>query len=390
MKIILILILLLFGVVLQSSYAQLLENELIISISADGEARVSETLNTPTTISSINAKLVSNEISHLLAIDEDNIFLTNSQNGNDIRIDSLGASHVTLSYTADIVKNDLGIWRVDYDGNLQSTIILPALSNILSVNNIPLSIVDNVITMPPGQISLSYTIRDVTTQNFQASSVGSFHTVQIMTGSQVNSFSYDSGIISFSVDYDAPILVIIPNSLSSGPFEILLNEKLIDDQSYFQDGNNSWIRITPQSNGEIKIMEKTIIGEIPPSSKGGGCLIATATFGSELAPQVQQLRELRDNSLLQTKSGTSFMNYFNNVYYSFSPIVADYERENPFFKEAVKLTIIPMVSSLSILNYVDMDSENSVLGYGISLILLNIGIYFGIPASIIIGIKKNF
>ncbi len=40
---------------------------------------------------------------------------------------------------------------------------------------------------------------------------------------------------------------------------------------------------------------------------GGGCLIATATYGTELAPQVQQLRELRDNHLLQTELGTSFI-----------------------------------------------------------------------------------
>jgi len=38
-----------------------------------------------------------------------------------------------------------------------------------------------------------------------------------------------------------------------------------------------------------------------------------------------------------------------------------------------------MISSLSILNYVDMDSEAEVLGYGISLILLNIGMYFAAP-----------
>ena len=124
------------------------------------------------------------------------------------------------------------------------------------------------------------------------------------------------------------------------------------------------------------------------SSKGGGCLIATATYGSELAPQVQQLRELRDNSLLQTSSGTSFMNTFNDVYYSFSPIIADYERENPMFREMVKIAITPMVSSLSILNYVDMDSEESVLGYGISLILLNVGMYFALPATIIYKIRK--
>ncbi|MCH2406212.1 MAG: peptidylprolyl isomerase, partial [Nitrosopumilus sp.] len=77
-------------------------------------------------------------------------------------------------------------------------------------------------------------------------------------------------------------------------------------------------------------------------------------------------------------------------YYSFSPIIADYERENPVFKEAVKLVITPMLSTLSILNYVDMDSEVEVLGYGISLILLNVGMYLGIPAIVIIGIRKKF
>jgi len=126
------------------------------------------------------------------------------------------------------------------------------------------------------------------------------------------------------------------------------------------------------------------------AAPGGGCLIATATYGSELAPQVQQLRELRDNQLLQTELGVSFTESFNKFYYSFSPIIADYERENPVFKEMVRLAITPLISSLSILNYVDMDSEESVLGYGISLILLNIGMYVGIPAVIIVGIKKKF
>ncbi len=124
------------------------------------------------------------------------------------------------------------------------------------------------------------------------------------------------------------------------------------------------------------------------SSKGGGCLIATATYGSEMAPQVQQLRELRDISILQTESGTNFMSTFNDFYYSFSPIIADYERENPMFREMVKITITPMVSSLSILNYVDMDSEESVLGYGISLIILNGLMYVGIPVLAITRFRK--
>ena len=108
-----------------------------------------------------------------------------------------------------------------------------------------------------------------------------------------------------------------------------------------------------------------------------------------MALEVQQLREIRDNSLLQTKSGTQFMQYFNDVYYSFSPYIADYERENPVFKEMVKLAITPMISSLSILNYVEMNSESEVLGYGISLIILNLGMYLGVPIAVVIGIRKR-
>ena len=42
------------------------------------------------------------------------------------------------------------------------------------------------------------------------------------------------------------------------------------------------------------------------------------------------------------------METFNDVYYSFSPTIADYERENPYFKEAVKLAITPLISTLSL------------------------------------------
>ena len=124
------------------------------------------------------------------------------------------------------------------------------------------------------------------------------------------------------------------------------------------------------------------------SGNGGGCLIATATYGSELAPQVQQLRELRDNQLLNTESGSAFMTTFNEAYYSFSPIIADYERENPLFKEAVKLAITPMLSTLIIME--NADSESEVLGLGLSVIALNLGMYIGLPAIVIISIRKNF
>ena len=141
--------------------------------------------------------------------------------------------------------------------------------------------------------------------------------------------------------------------------------------------------------GEV-LINGNCVSSFSSSPTGGGCLIATATYGSEMSPQVQQLRELRDNSLLQTESGTLFMKTFNNFYYSFSPIVADYERENPLFKEAVKIVITPLLSSLSILNFVDINSEVEVLGYGISLIILNGMMYVGIPIVVVVGIRRIF
>jgi len=117
------------------------------------------------------------------------------------------------------------------------------------------------------------------------------------------------------------------------------------------------------------------------TTEGGGCLIATAAFGSELAPQVQMLRELRDNTVLGTQSGTIFMTGFNLLYYSFSPTVADWERQNPAFKELVKLTITPMLTTLSILSYVDIDSEAEMLGWGLGVIAINLTMYVAAPAT---------
>jgi len=132
--------------------------------------------------------------------------------------------------------------------------------------------------------------------------------------------------------------------------------------------------------------EKIVVEEQSIDEEGGGCLIATATYGSEMSQQVQQLRELRDNQLLQTESGTAFMSTFNDIYYSFSPTIADIEREHPMFKEAVKLAITPMISSLSLME--NANSESEVLSIGISVIMLNLAMYLGIPAIGIVGLRR--
>ena len=127
-----------------------------------------------------------------------------------------------------------------------------------------------------------------------------------------------------------------------------------------------------------------VVGEVsaqpinPYEEEGGGCLIATAAYGSELAPQVQMLREIRDNQLMNTESGSAFMSTFNELYYTFSPYIADMERESPVFKEIVKAGLTPMLSTLAIMDNAETESE--VLGLGLSVIALNLGMYIGLPA----------
>ena len=139
-----------------------------------------------------------------------------------------------------------------------------------------------------------------------------------------------------------------------------------------------------------EVVEEPATAPQESSEEGGGCLIATAAYGSELAPQVQMLREIRDNQLMNTESGSAFMTTFNEAYYSFSPYIADLERESPIFKEIVKAGLTPMISTLSIMESAETESE--VLGLGLSVIALNLGMYIGLPAFGIvkaIQLRKN-
>ncbi|WP_420545938.1 CFI-box-CTERM domain-containing protein [Nitrosopumilus sp.] len=190
--------------------------------------------------------------------------------------------------------------------------------------------------------------------------------------------------------------IIIPQNFLSGNFTFHLN-----DQEFFPKikSNDSvsfiTLNFTGSGNNQVEIFGTNLDGmtkkdpidlvETPSSDEeaasdnGGGCLIATAAFGTELSSPVQHLRELRDNSLLKTNSGIAFMSFFNTFYYYFSPPIADYQRENPLFNEIVKIMITPMISSLMLLDHVDMNSGNDVLTYGSGIIFLNLMMYFAVP-----------
>ncbi len=151
--------------------------------------------------------------------------------------------------------------------------------------------------------------------------------------------------------------------------------------------------IDPSTPSDIECGEGTelvdgVCTPISTTPPGGTCLIATAAYGTELAPQIQLLREVRDNTVLSTASGSAFMAGFNSLYYSFAPTIADWERENTIFKESVRMFITPMISSLSIMTLAQSSSEAEVLGLGISVIVLNLGMYIAAPAFAAFSIRK--
>ena len=165
-----------------------------------------------------------------------------------------------------------------------------------------------------------------------------------------------------------------PVNVEEIPQEVAQQQKELEKSIVESKSNEININVQETEETEIDNLE------------GGGCLIATATYGSEMAPQVQLLREIRDNQLMNTDSGASFMDGFNQWYYSFSPYIADMERENPTFKEMVKIGITPLLSSLSIMSYAESESEVAV--YGIGVILINLGMYVAVP--VMIGYKIKY
>ena len=221
---------------------------------------------------------------------------------------------------------------------------------------------------------------DTNGQNFEVTITANFTVLS-------HTFSTDDKILQFNVnaihEKENVAEIIIPRDLFDGELTVLLNSKEIS-AAVNETERSSIISVVFDGKGDYTIGITTM-----DKYNGGGCLIATASFGSELSPQVQLLREIRDNTVLQTKSGSAFMTGFNYLYYSFSPTVADYERENIIFKEAVKLTLVPLLTSLTLLQYVDIDSESEMLGYGIGIILLNIVMYFVAPAVLITKIRKR-
>ncbi len=183
---------------------------------------------------------------------------------------------------------------------------------------------------------------------------------------------------------------------SESAFGIAITERLQTQKTV----RYSLVADSDQYHSNVKLYKAAGPG-VTSSSEGNqtqtsGCLIATAAFGSDLSPQVQRLRVFRDGIAMQTFAGSSFMSLFNAWYYSFSPAVAEYERGSPWFQEAVKFSVYPLLEILEITTVVHDEisnrsgsSESAVVATGIAASFLIGMLYLGPVAALAAILRRG-
>lgn len=71
-----------------------------------------------------------------------------------------------------------------------------------------------------------------------------------------------------------------------------------------------------------------------------GCFIATASFGTPVAYEINELRYWRDTKL----SGSRFGRLFISIYYTLSPPIAKLIAKNAFMKKVIRSLLRPLIS----------------------------------------------
>jgi uncharacterized protein YkwD len=123
------------------------------------------------------------------------------------------------------------------------------------------------------------------------------------------------------------------------------------------------------------------------------CIIATAAFGSELSPEIPFLRTFRDQIVMSTFGGRTFITIFNAAYYSFSPPIAGLLMNYPLVAHIVRVLLYPLIATLHltvlVFDTAYFNTELAILLGGLLASSL-IGVIYLSPLVILIGLLRSF
>jgi peptide/nickel transport system substrate-binding protein len=205
---------------------------------------------------------------------------------------------------------------------------------------------------------------------------------------KVKALPSETATNSFDIEWEASdqgsginqLMIRVSRDSDFGSYEILDTSGAVGNKVQFSgepDQKYSFVSLAVDNVGNVETKSVADTSTTIKQSQSQ-CLIATAAFGSELSPQVGFLRNFRDNHILSTAAGSSFMNVFNTWYYSFSPYVANYERDQPWLQQTVKTAIYPLLGILTLAEkaYSAMPGEYGSVAAGLVASSLIGAVYF--------------
>jgi hypothetical protein len=107
--------------------------------------------------------------------------------------------------------------------------------------------------------------------------------------------------------------------------------------------------LTSETTSEVSftssVTQETTSSEqlTPPPSSAGRCVVATAAYGSEMAPEVVYMRYVRDDLVGSTATGKMLVAGFNGFYYSWSPMVAERIAGSDRLRAVFRILLLPLV-----------------------------------------------
>ncbi len=223
-----------------------------------------------------------------------------------------------------------------------------------------------LIIVAPTDFSLTLSPNSPSVRNGSSTSV----TVDV---NSINSFNNPVALSIIMPSSSGATAAIAPPTVTPPPNGLVASTLTITTAPTAPAGTGT-ITVTGTSGTKTRYAYATLT--ISPTA-GRPCIIATATYGSEMAPEVYFLRLFRDRSIQTTFAGNQFMNVFNAWYYSFSPAVAQQVKSNLVLRNISKAVIYPLLGTLYLAQW-----SYSALSFAPELAV----VVAGIVASTLIGI----
>lgn len=215
---------------------------------------------------------------------------------------------------------------------------------------------------------------------FDVESGGRQYEVVITANFDATGARFDPTVRELQIDVNSSLdsnlgELVLPRQLLDG-IEVRIDGQLVPAR--VESSERTWF-VTVEFDGDgrhlMQISEPT----------GGGCLVATAAYGTEAASAVQRLREARER-VVTTEAGSMFMDTFNAVYYAVSPTAADLSRQSPPLRSISLVLLSPALASASLVELAESDLQVVMLG---SVALLAcMGAYIGVPAAALLCVAR--